>query len=380
MRIPKLTQRSPPALGGVEAHVWRLANGFIRRGEEVQVVTTDLRTDRPRERLARDVPRFPFAVSRKRAVRIALLPHGLGNVAPGMLRSVLLGHWDIVHAHAYGYFPTFAGTLGAILRRSALVITPHSDPGHPSWEKRMFDGIVPIMTLRQAHRVVALTQREAEYLESLGVRPERIAVIHNGVEMTEFIQPPLQVPQGNVMRVLFAGRCYPEQKGLEVLMRATSLVPRALGVRVRIAGEDWGGYAVIGKLAKSLGIEDRITLVGRLDRAALLEEYRAADVFVLPSLFDSFPLSLLEAMAAGLSVVATRVGGIPEVVEDGRTGLLVEPGNPGELSAALEWLASHPEVRREMGHRGRDRARTFSWDDTVSQTRLVYDEAIADRG
>ncbi len=380
MKLLLLTQRFPPALGGVENHVWHLGQGLIAHGDEVEVITTDLRKDIPFERLEAETENFSFPVHRLRAIKAAPLPHALGNVAPAMLRQVLSGSWDIIHAHAYGYFPTFVAATGRFLGRSALVITPHSDPGRPSLEKRVFDTFVPIVTLKRADRVVALTHLEARYLESLGVAGDRIVVIPNGVDIDEFLPPSEGLRQGDGTTVLFAGRCYPQQKGLETLMRATSLLPAEARVHVRIVGEDWGGYAVVGGMAKSLGIEDRVTLVGRLERAQVVEEFHRADLFVLPSLFDSFPIVLLEAMAAGLPVVATSVGGIPEVVEDGRTGLLVEPGNPQALSAALERLAQAPSVRKEMGRRGRERARLFSWEQIVLRTRQVYEDAIATRG
>ncbi len=379
MKILLLTQRFPPALGGVETHVWHLAEALTKRGDEVEVLTTDLRTDTPLERLGDDDGEFPYPVHRVRAIKAAVLPHALGNVSPSMIYRVLSGRWDVVHGHAYGYFPTFAASLGGLLDRSALVITPHSDPGRPSLEKRAFDHLVPLVTLRQAHRVIALTGLEADHLESLGVPRERIAVIPNGVDVAEFAWGRDRLRDGDGTSILFAGRCYPDQKGLEVLMHAVSRLPHGLAVHVRIVGEDWGGYAVVRDLARRLGIEHRVTLVGMLDRPQLLEEFQRADLFVLPSLFDSFPIAILEAMAAGLPVIATRVGGVPEVVLDGETGLLVEPGDPKRLASAIEMLASDASARRNMGKQGRARAQLFSWEDVIARTRRVYQEAVNGR-
>lgn len=379
MKALELTQRFPPALGGVENHVWHLAEGLRKRGVDVEVFTTDLQKDIPLERLPRGDPMFPFPVHRFTAVRIADLPHALGNVAPAMLSGVLSGHWDVLHAHAYGYFPTFAAAVNKILDRSALVITPHADPGRPTLEKRAFDRVVPAATLRRANRVIALTDSERRYLEGLGVEPERIAVIPNGVDLSEFPSTADRPTDGAEVTVLFAGRCYPEQKGLEVLMQAMALLDDGTRIRLRVVGEDWGGYAVVRTLSRTLGMEDRVTLVGKVDRPALLEEFRRADVFVLPSLFDSFPIAILEAMAAALPVVATRVGGVPDIVADGETGLLVPPGNPDALATALRRLAEEPQARKTMGRRARERARLFSWDEILTRVQGVYDQAITER-
>lgn len=378
MRALELTQRFPPALGGVENHVWHLAEGLRTRGVDVEVFTTDLQKDIPVQRLPPGGPRFPYPVRRFRTVKFADLPHALGNVAPAMLSGVLAGRWDVLHAHAYGYFPTFAAAMSKILERSALVITPHSDPGRPTPEKRAFDRLVPLVTLRRANRVIALTPREARYLESLGVAPEQIVVIPNGVDMNEFAPVPAASRDGDDIRILFAGRCYPEQKGLHVLLDAMALLRDDSRIRLHVVGEDGGGHAVVRSMARSHGIEDRITLIGRVDRPRLIEEFRAADIFVLPSLFDSLPIAILEAMASGLPVVATRVGGVPDIVEDERTGLLVEPGDAEALAEALRRLAGDASARKEMGQRGLERARQFSWEEILPRIQRVYEEAIVE--
>lgn len=378
MKALELTQRFPPALGGVENHVWHLAEGLHNRGVEVEVFTTDLEKDLPLERLRDPASSFPYPVHRFSTVKVADLPHALGNVAPGMVSGILSGRWDVVHAHAYGYFPTFAGTVNKILNRSALVITPHSDPGRPSPEKWVFDRVVPRATLQRANRVIALTQTERHYLESLGIPQDRIAVIPNGVDMAEFGSFQPRNTNGEPVTVLFAGRCYPEQKGLEVLMRAMALLKEERSVQLRVVGEDWGGHDVVRTLSRTLDLDDRVALVGKVDRPRLLGEYRRADIFVLPSLFDSFPIAILEAMAAALPVVATRVGGVPDVVQDGRTGILVAPADPNGLAQALGGLAGDPVARRTMGRNGQDRARTFSWDDILTRIQGVYDDAVAE--
>lgn len=378
MRVLQLTQRYPPALGGVEDHVAHLASLLPAAGVDVDVYTSDLRRDIPFDRFDSPVTGDPPAVHRFHALRAADLPHALGNVTPGMLPAVLGGEWDVIHAHAYGYFPTFAGVFGRLLERGALVITPHADPGQPTLAKRAFDRFIPRMTLRRAERVIALTPREAVLLASWGVPAERIAVIPNGVDGREFDAPKDRGRREGVT-VLFAGRCYPRQKGLEVLMQAMALVPRERLVHLRIVGEDWGGYSVVANLTEKLGLQDRVTLVGRLARPDLVREFTLADLFVLPSLFDSFPITILEAMAAELPVVATRVGGVPDVVEDGRTGLLVDPGDAAGLARALEMLAADESLRRDLGRRGRERSAAFSWSAVIPRIKRVYAEAVAER-
>ncbi len=378
MRVLQLTQRFPPAIGGVETHVYHLAAGLQRAGIDVEVAATDLRRDVPFERLAPEHEGYPFPVRRHASVRLAVIPHGLGVVAPSMLLDALGHQAEVVHAHGYGYFPTWAGGLARSLDGVAFVVTPHSDRGGVSLSKRAFDRFVPRLTLCRASRVIALTHHEASRLETLGVDADRIAVIPNGVDLAEFGEPPARTDHAGVT-VLFVGRLDPSQKGLEFLVRALARLPASADVHLRLVGEDWGGLANVRALASQLGVRDRIALIGSLSRAELLQEYARSDLFVLPSRFEPFGIVLLEAMAAGLPVIASRVGGIPEVVADGETGLLVEPGDVEGLAGAMLRLAMDPALRASLGSRGRERARSYSWDVVVPQVLATYREALEER-
>jgi len=376
MKVLQLTQRFPPAIGGVERHVLQLASGLRAAGVEVEVFTTDLARDVPFQRLRGDVGAFSFPVSRYRAWKLLEVPHGLGIAAPSMLFDVLSSDVDLIHAHAYGHFPTWVGGLATLLNSKPVVMTPHCDPGSLKLSRRLFDHFVPPLTLKRASRIIALTWQEASYLASLGIPRERVHVIPNGVCLEEF--SGIQDMRGTSpeFTILFVGRLYPRQKGLLPLIQALALLPESVGARLRLVGEDWGGAATVAKIASRLGVSGRITIVGRLSRVDLLREYASADVFVLPSLFEPFGIVLLEAMASGLPVVASRTGGIPEIVDDGRTGCLVPPGDASALAYAIRQLAEDDALRQSLGRAGRERVISYSWKSLVPRVIEVYEKAI----
>jgi len=379
MHVVQLTQRFPPALGGVETHVYHLAMGLSKVGISTEIFTTDLLNDISFRRVDGNSVPVPFPVRRFRAMKCVELPHGLGIFSPSMLAALLKDQCEVLHAHAYGYFPTLAAGIAELLRQVPLIVTPHSDPGGRSISKRFFDWVVPAATLRRADRVIALTKIEARNLQRLGVPATRIRIIPNGVDMAEFTAGGDPRETGYDPEILFVGRCYPRQKGLEHLIRALGLLMSAWGPHLTIVGEDWGGVGPLQAMASDLGIDKQVTFTGALPRTEVIRAYKSADVFVLPSLFEPFGIVLLEAMAAGLPVVASRVGGIPEVVEDGRTGFLVPPGDPEALAQALERLFSDRELRRDMGREGRLTASRYSWDRITTEVVAVYREAIEER-
>jgi len=367
-------------LGGVETHVYQLALGLAMTGVSTEVFTTDLLTDTPLRRLKGGLPTVPFPVRRFVARKFAEIPHGLGILAPSMALALLEETPKVVHAHAYGYFPVLAGGFAERIRRVPLVVTAHSDRGGDSVSKRLFDWAIPPFTLRRAHRVIALTAGEASNLQRLGIDPGRIRIIPNGIDLNEFENVPVQRGSDGELTILFVGRCYPRQKGLEYLVRAIQLLPSRHKVRLKIVGEDWGGVLSLRALARALAVEDQVTFTGPLPRRDVIRAYGSSDIFVLPSLFEPFGIVLLEAMASGVPVVASRIGGIAEVVQDGETGLLVPPGNSQALAEALGRLISDPSLRSRMGEAGRLRAAAYSWDILLPRILKVYEEAIGECG
>lgn len=364
MRLLELTQRFPPAIGGVETHVEALTREMIARGMDVEIATTDLVRDRPFERFRAPPVQSVGTVRRHRARQLFPAPHGLGIIAPGLLVDGLSARADVIHAHAFGYFPTWVGALRRRLGRSPLVISPHADRGAGTPSSRRYARGVARGTLRAADRVVALTATERRLLVELGVDEHRLSVIPNGIDLGEFDPSPLgsSIDLGSApARLLFVGRVYPSQKGLLPLVHAFARLPRDTPAELRIVGEDWGGAEPVRAAARRLGISDRLVLLGGLPRAAVVREYCSADVVVVPSLFEPFGIVLLEAMAAGVPLVASDVGGIPDVVENERTGLLVPPGDVLALSTAIERLLRDAPLRRKLAVAAHERVQAYSW-------------------
>lgn len=187
-----------------------------------------------------------------------------------------------------------------------------------------------------------------------GVGAERIAVVPEPIELerwkSHFAAAPSRPRSGPT--ILCVARMYPRKRVGDLLMAAALLRPRIPGIRVRIVGRGPGWEGAVRAHA-ALGLGDRVLLLGDVSRDRLAEEYANADIFCLPSVQESFGLVFLEAMAAGLPIVACRAAAIPEVVEDGVVGLLVSPRDPAGLARALEVLSADPGRARLMGEAGR---------------------------
>lgn len=218
-----------------------------------------------------------------------------------------------------------------------------------------------------AHRILANSQAAADRLRLEGVPGHKVRVIPNGVDTSAF--PPREY-SARPRRIAVVA-CLREEKRIDVLIAAAPrILSRYPDAELRIAGEGLCRPALEAQV-DALGIRQRVTFLGHRDDVA--DVLAGADVFVLPSRSEALPNSVMEAMAAGLPVVASAVGGIPELVRDGRTGRLVPPGDAGALADALLDLLDHPDRLAEFGRAGREAMeRTFAFARMVGQIETLY--------
>ena len=220
---------------------------------------------------------------------------------------------------------------------------------------------------RAAHRILANSHAAADRLQVEGVPGHKIRVIPNGVDPSAFR------PREYSMRPTRIGvvACLREEKRIDVLIAAAPrILSRHPHAEFLIAGEGRCRQALEAQV-DALGISERVTFLGHRDDVA--DVLAMTDIFVLPSRSEALPNSIMEAMASGLPVVATAVGGIPELVRDGHTGRLVRPADADALASAILDLLDHPGRLAEFGREGRRMMeRSFAFDRMVGQVEELY--------
>ncbi len=347
MRVLLVTGIWPPDVGGPASHAPDLASFLARRGHRVEVVTT---ADRPPRGEA-----YPVRwVSRRLAV-------GVRHAAAAALVARRARAADVVYATGM----VGRAALGCALARRPLVVKLTSDEAFERARRRglfagdmdefqRFSGGAAVAALRWARtfalRRAARVVCPSSYLRRLalawGLPPERLAVVPNPAPRL----PPL--PSRETARaavaadgplLAFAGRLG-RQKGLDTALAA---VARVDGVSLLVAG-DGPERQALERRAAELGLHGRVQFLGPLPREQVLALFRAADGTLLSSTWENFPHSVVESLAVGTPVIATRVGGVPEVVEEGVNGLLAPAGDVDGLAAAVRRFFAEPELRRRL--------------------------------
>jgi glycosyltransferase involved in cell wall biosynthesis len=284
----------------------------------------------------------------------------------------LLNRGTILHTHTL----VAGNVLGALASPGPVIRHLHIENSfRPATEPllRRLDNA----TSRRCARLIAVSDDTRRAYERQGYRPGSIEVIYNGIEPDGAspaggLRAQLGIPAGAPLVGEIGRLC--AVKGQRELIQA---LPHLPDVRLVLVGKDLeqGGafQAELERDAERLGVRERVVFAGHRDDArALLDEL---DLFVLPSWTEGLPVVVLEAMAHGRAVVATPVGGTPEVVEDGETGVLVPPRDPRTLADAVGRLLADPDLRRRMGEAGRARVATrFSREAMTRRVLEIYDE------
>ncbi len=350
LRVAMLASVFPPSIGGIQSHTLRLGQKLVARGVEVHVVTRIQRGLSPFERMAGvRVHRVGLAAARGSAGSAAFIAEGLRALL--WLRNEV----DVLHAHQL-LSPATVGLLAAALTGLPLVVNPHAcgSIGDVSVLSATRVGRLRLRAVvERASAFVAVSQAIRDELVAVGASPASIWNITNGVDADRF--SPVLAGEKRMFRralgfgdgplVVFAGRLAPE-KGVDVLLDAwPRLVARVPGARLCLMGSG-GEEARLREQAHALRIEDSVRFTGGVDDVA--PYVRVADVAVLPSRSEGMPVALLEAMSCAVPVVATRVGGSAEVLDDGVTGQLVPVESPQALAAAMAeaLLERAPAARR----------------------------------
>jgi glycosyltransferase involved in cell wall biosynthesis len=253
---------------------------------------------------------------------------------------------QIIHTHNSKPL-SYAAPAARLAGGSRVVHTRHGQ----RFQARRRETMLFRWATRLTQQVVCVSHDSARLSEQEGIAPRRIRTVWNGIDVSRFA---FRGPQAGGP-VVMVGRLSPE-KDVATLLRAAALAARAEpAFRLEIAG-DGACLPALRQLARGLGLEDQVRFLGEVrDVPALLA--RAA-AFVLPSLTEGISLTILEAMARGLPVAATRVGGNPEVILDGETGLLVPSQDPAALADALLRLFRDPALGRRLGEAARQRVET----------------------
>jgi glycosyltransferase involved in cell wall biosynthesis len=368
----------PRSSGGVERAVYEVARNLVEAGHQVTVLTLRKKGEPSRESMAGiEVVRVPgWDLSGRLGAQVAVSVHAW----PAIWRELSKGRYDVVHAHSIFFHVSLVAAVLTRFKKLPLVTTAHlGSPeelgGKVALATSLFEKTIGRIILRRSDAVIAVSQAVGDHVSKGMKHRERLHVIPNGVDLTRF-KPAVRQAEDEAaseegpVRVMVVGRLI-FNKGPQFVIEAA---PRVLAQYPETRFVFVGDGPIEDELrneASKLGIRSSVDFLGH--REDIPELLATGSMAVRASLSEGLPLVALEAMAAGLPVIATDVGGTREVVEDGVTGYLLQPNDVEGLADRICRLVGDAALRREMGARGRRFVEDgYDWSRIAERTVGVY--------
>ena len=368
------------AHGGTEIAAYNLAVQMQRKGHEIDVFTTAIDgRNAVEEESSMTIHRYGTNF------RIAS-----ANFSWGLLNGPQKIDVDLVHAHYNMPYADYSAMRYSEKKKVPLVLTYHADApetGGSFLRNRLqafYNRCILSRVLNQAYIIIATSQSYIDQSKFLGNYRQKIKVIPNGINLEEFqiniskeeCREKLFLERDKMI-ILFFGNLV-KYKGPDVLLRAFGNIKKDYpNVQLIFAGRGPMQHELIS-LAKKLGVDEGVSFTGHVEEELKPIYYKSADIFCLPSvnLTEAFGIVNLEAMATGLPIIASELGGIPDIIHHQEEGLLVKPGDVSQLYQVLKYLLENRDIREKMGRNGQIRSQYYSWTKIAEETEKFYDELI----
>jgi len=380
-KFPYNQQFENYAYGGSSLAAYHLAIEMKKRGHEIHIFTTST-TSKDSIEKDRNMTIYRYGTN----FRILT-----SNISFGMFRKPVKHSVDIIHTHFDIPPGPMAGLRYAKKKKVPLIVTYHGDweAGYGGLIRRIgvafHNKFLVDKLLSYADIIISPSEYYIDRSRFLWKYKDKIVVIPNGINLGEFDIPyskeecrkKLELP-GDKKIVLYFGYLSP-YKGPDVLIKALPKIMEEVPDILLV----FAGRGVMRKeleeLSVKLGVKKNVKFTGFVEERLKLLYYKAADVFCLPSMMktECYPLAILEAMACGLPIVASDMGGIPDAVKSGENGLLAPPKDSEALAEAIIYLLENEDIRERMGRNGKERVERYSWEKIAEETEKMYRRVLA---
>lgn len=348
----------PKDIGGTPIATYNIAKYLAKRGHDVSVITAHYRDTPIDERMD------GFLVHRVSWPRV---------------RFGVIIFWIKAFLYLLKIKPDIVHVQGSDL--SALLLKKFSGTPYVVWgqgqeyTRSPFIIAVIRILMKNADAALALTEHMRMVIQNIYMR--RVLVVPNGVDLKLYnnisrdnARKKLNIACSNFI-LIFVGRFAPV-KGLPFLIAAVSMIKNEIpNIKLLLIG--YGDEQDnLKESVKKLNLENNIVFLGPIENTEIPAYLSASDVFVLPSLSEGLPLVILEAMAAGLPIIATKITGMPEIIQEGKNGFLVEPANPNDLADRIIYLCNNSLVRKYISENNKAKSEHFGWEKIAEKLEDIY--------
>lgn len=379
MKIAHVCNFYEPAIGGVKQVVYELSKRQVKEGHEVHIFTSDWDKTKRIKVLEEEVE----------GVKIHRFKHwfragNFGVVWPTFFNKIINEEFDIIHTHLFGHFHFFLGSIASRISGAKHIHTTHcpwsdayrSIPGR--FFKFLSYNIFSKIALKMTDRIIAITPWEISFIKRFSYPEEKIEVIPNGMgkEFIERIKNNNFKKRNNISNeiILFLGRLSETKRPDNFVKIAEKILEKRKDLTFVIRGPDEGLLHKVEEMVR--GNKNIKLLPPATTKKEVIETYQSAKIYVLPSYREGLPLTMFEAMACGLPVVASNVNGVPYELKEGVNGYILDRSNIKGFAEKINYLLENKEVYSKISQNNINKAKKYDWDKINKTTMSLYSQAL----
>ncbi len=345
-----------PVIGGIETWTKEIAERLSSKAE-IFVITGRIKAQ-PRKEIKNGVKIFRTSLFSLTNLSHSPLIYTLSLLPFIFIKSLILIKKEKIELlHCQGFLSSFLGYLLAKITKIRYIVTVQRLETK-NWLKQI--------VYRNAVCCIGASSAVKKYFQDIGCK--NIEVIPNGIDLEKFNDLDHRKHGFVVMTVARLEKV----KGIEYLIKAMSVDIRCRQTKHLLIIGEGSQRKNLENLVKELNLQSKVKFLGEIPNQEIPQHLAEASCFVLPSLKEGFGIVILEAMAAGVPVIATNVGGIPDIVENGNTGILVEPKNPSQVADAINKIYSEPEIAEKLTQNALKALEKYNWDNISQQVLNIY--------
>ena len=370
MKVVQVVSYYPPHIGGIEKFVKEVSDRLAKKGHHVEVFTSDVGLKKER-----DISTVNLNIHRLKSWEFA---HSA--IIPSLFFKLLkISKDSVIHVHVAQIMIPEIVYLVSKIKSIPYIAYIHGDAepsGKMGFLLPFYKKVFLQRVLNSALKIVVPTEDYIDLIsKKYAISKTKIYVVPPGIDLKNFKRLSLKLH--NPIRLLFVGRLA-KQKNIPLLIKSFKKIidNNDFNIELHIVGEGEDKNK-INQLIKTLKLENKVVLHGRLPEKRLYEIYSNSDIFILSSIYESFGIVLIEAMASGLPIVASNILAVRNVVENNKTGLLVKL-TPEDFAKAIEKLLNNSQLREKLIKNGLEEVKKYNWDKTVSKFEWIYKEVIHD--
>jgi glycosyltransferase involved in cell wall biosynthesis len=369
-----------PVLGGMEAYTFNLCLKLKEKGHEVYVFTSNLKRKGKFEKDKEMIKDLPVI-----RINTWFKIGDFGSFWPGIFLELMKKRFDIIHVHSYRHPHTNLAHIASKLKNTKFVITTHWPEYPKGLRSPIIEKIIPLydktlgkLLLKNSNLVIAVNKLEIPWLKARGTK--NVVYIPNGIPDHYLIQRDEKKfrekykIKGNM--ILCVGRLHKSKRYQFIIKAFPNVLKKYPDTKLVFVGPytDYGDK--LKNLSENLKIKDSVLFTDRVSEEEKMQAYAACDIFIHPSSFEAFGIVLLEAMSQKKPIIASRVGGIPGVVDEGKDGLLFNFGNIDQLTKKICYLLENKKTRKIIGEKGFEKAKKHQWSRIIDKIEAEYKKLL----